>query len=424
MYKLQKQLLISLTASALALPGISRANITSVDEAISKTNDQTNTSQINHPLQNEALSAELASRPRNPVQHLYMDLLYTNHSTHFLASDTHSITDGFYGYVENPINGKQDFKVTFSKDIVTSATPVFYTPVGDSAFQVTTRATVKDTRSAINIQTTRYENKFSLSLNGGFSTEEDYDSRFFGVNAAVDLNQSNTTLLLGTGFAKNDSHPISTDFEREGGTAIEQDFLIGLTQVLTQKAVLKQNLYYRKQQGYLSDPYKLTFIPPFPRSDSRPETRHSFAYLAQLAYYLGDPALHLNYRYYKDSWHIFSHTIEAALKIPIINGWKLTPELRYYTQKAARFYGLYFTTVPLDGRFSSDYRLANFGQLGGRIQLEKEFAKTFRFYTAYEHMRRKKDLQLTHANETQPGEKKFTRLSMSAFLIGLQKLFN
>ena len=421
MYKLRKQLLVTLTASALALPGISQASLNSTDNATQSNSNHATLAQ-KADFSDTHIHPSIALRSKNPVKNLYADLLYTNHSTHFLASDTHSITDGFYGNFEVPISDKQDLNFTVSKDIVTSATPVFYQPDGDSARQITTSASVKDTRNAINIQTTRYEDKFSLAVNGGFSTEEDYDSHFFGLNASFDFNQRNTTLILGTGFSKNDSHPITTDFDREGGKSIDNDYLLGVTQVLTQKSLIQQNLYYHDQRGYLSDPYKLTYI-FFPRPDSRPETRHIFTYLAHYAYYFGNPALHLKYRYYKDSWGVFSHTMEGIFKIPVARGWMITPELRYYTQKAPRFYGLYFNDVPANGHFSSDYRLANFGQLSARLQIEKEFAKSYKLYASYEHARRKKGLQLTHSRQTQAGEKKFTRLSLSSFIIGFQKLF-
>lgn len=119
-----------------------------------------------------------------------------------------------------------------------------------------------------------------------------------------------------------------------------------------------------------------------------------------------------------------SDTFEMKFKIPIGNsGWMIVPGMRYYSQTAASFYSLYFTERPFPGYYSSDYRLAGFGQWEGMLEIQKEFAKTWRAYIGYDYASRKKSYQLGNHPETQPGEAEFTHLRLRAFYVGIQKVF-
>ncbi|MCB1827355.1 MAG: DUF3570 domain-containing protein, partial [Coxiellaceae bacterium] len=398
----------------------------------------------------------IASRPRKPVKHVFMDLMYGNHTTTFMSPDTtqfgnpsaapggrnSSVNNGYSAYFEVPVNDHQDVDVTLIRDVVTSATPFMYVPApsfinpSNNTRQFTTRASVKDTRSSVNVKTTYYADNFSLSFNGGLSAEEDYDSLFFGVKSNIDFNNNNSTITLGTSFARNESDPISdqgvarTAGVFDHGISNSEEYLFGFTQIFTPWFLAQQNLYYSQEHGYLSDPYKRMYwnfspITVIILPDNRPTTRHIWSTVTHLAFYIGGPALHLRYRYFSDSWGIRSGTLETQFKIPFgKSGWTIVPGLRYYTQTKASFYQLYGSgPVPTSGFWSSDYRLAAFGQWEGMLEIQKEFAKTWRAYIGYDYAYRKGTYKAGQYVETQPGEIQFTQLRLQAFYVGLQKVF-
>jgi len=83
--------------------------------------------------------------------------------------------------------------------------------------------------------------------------------------------------------------------------------------------------------------------------------------------------MHLDYRYYVDTWGVNAHTFEATWIQPVWADWKMSPTVRYYSQGSADFYQPYFTQQRADGHYSSDYRLAQFGAIGGGVQISKDF---------------------------------------------------
>ncbi|MCF6777220.1 DUF3570 domain-containing protein [Thiotrichales bacterium 19X7-9] len=436
----KKQLLCSLTGAALLLPGIaltatqddnSDDMTSSVADLKAQPETASNTAGVDDTLYTPL---SIDDRSRKPVKRVFADIMYGGSNTHFDYVDNNSDSESIFAHLQVPISDSQDADIIFLRDVTTSATPIFYTPTaGGGASQVTTSASVIDRRTALNVKTTHYSDYFSVSVNGGFSDEDDYTSLFTGLKANIDMNDNNTTLTFGGGYSYDDSYPVSSQgFTRTGGTSHNQEYLLGITQVITPRFLMSQNVYYANERGFLSDPYKLVWITPPPPpgfspvvADSRPEVRNMFAFVTQALYYFNGPAMNFRYRYYIDNWGIHSHTFNLSLNTPIGNsGWTVIPGVRYYSQSAADFYSLYFTEIPSDGYWTSDYRLAGFGEIGLQLEISKEFIGTgFRAYAGYEYSYRNKSLQLFHTAETQPGESEFTKLTMNVFYVGIQKLF-
>ena len=327
------------------------------------------------------------------------------------------------------INDRLNFKVNGVKDIITGASPIYYRPVNGQTKMQKSGASIKDVRDEFDITSTYTHSAGNVGVNVGHSSENDYESTFFNIDSLVDLNQKRTSLSTGYGFssdnvwAVDDCRPPSYSrctpvgnsggggmilgggdtpiaaptytnngmFRRPdvGGQKQIHQGLLGLTQILSKDTLIQTNLTYTHNEGYLSDPYKDVYLLGSTMTDlgktvfnythdNRPTNRDQFATLVRYVEHFGNinaAAMHLDYRFYADTWGVDSHTFEFTWIQPIYAGWNLTPRARYYSQGAADFYAPYFLTKRTDGFYSSDYRLASFGAVGGGVQLNKDFFK-------------------------------------------------
>ena len=132
---------------------------------------------------------------------------------------------------------------------------------------------------------------------------------------------------------------------------------MGISQVISKQSLLRISANFTHSTGYLSNPYKKVFIQGLGDQSSlenagfnrvyyenRPDNRNqgsiSLGYIQYIS--LLDSALHLDYRYFVDSWDISSHTFEASYHQPIAKNWMLVPHVRYYSQTDAAFYQAYY----------------------------------------------------------------------------------
>ncbi|WP_232056678.1 DUF3570 domain-containing protein [Methylomonas rhizoryzae] len=293
-----------------------------------------------------------------------------------------------------------------------------------------------ETRKQGNVRLGYVWDEAELNLNGGVSSERDYDSSFIGANGRWDLNQKLTSLNAGLSYTDSSVYAqkmVSAqgyiDYGAVGaqsGTAVMGDRedwsgSLGVTQVLNKHALLSANLGFTRSSGYLSNPYKAsTFVFKDPNQahtvypddvyvaeiisalENRPAERNQFNLDLKYVQYVQplDAALHLDYRFFQDDWAIAAHTFSAAWEQPLGGGWTVTPKVRYYTQDAADFYqpvyyfnqakpatangGIDFSRLPVS-HFSSDHRLSGYGALSGGLLFSKTFAKGITFDAGFEY---------------------------------------
>src|SRR5690606_35180525 len=209
------------------------------------------------------------------------------------------------------------------------------------------------------------------SANAYFSTEYDYYSLGFGGSYSRSFLEGNTELSLGgrvfldkwnprypielrEGFfddrvSGNGTYaPNFVPFDRE--TRNSYSLSLSLSQVLGKKlqGVLLVDLV--SQKGLLSTPFqRVNFgdveafhIDLFQWADDvvrLPGHRLKSPIEGRLNYYLNDwMILRTQYRYYRDTWGIRSHT--AALEVPVGLGerFRFYPSYRYHTQGAADYF--------------------------------------------------------------------------------------
>ncbi len=302
----------------------------------------------------------------------------------------------------------------------------------------------------------------ALDVGGGLSTERDYESRWGSLGGRFDLNQKRTTLNLGLSYTRSDTEALldpdalpyidtSAFGDRieflPGGDRILRDeredwaARFGVTQVLTQDALVETQLGYTRSTGFLENPYKVVevaFIDPEQQLlappggsvgsvrallEQRPDTRNQWTWDTRYVQYIApfDAALHLGYRFFSDDWGIDAHSFELSLVQPLSQGWTVTPWVRYYSQDAADFYrpfvisrqaptktvcddagqcrDLPFDPEKLPDEFSSDHRLSGYGALSGGLNVSKEFATGVRLDAGFEYYTHEGGLKLGGGGE-------------------------
>ncbi|MEP7069521.1 MAG: porin [Usitatibacter sp.] len=258
-------------------------------------------------------------------------------------------------------------------DIITGASAQLVSNASGRPVQSISGASINDRRNTGDVKVTRRFGDFSLSASRALSKEEDYRSKSFGLEARLDLNQRNTTLVAGYG-ASND-RVLSSDDARLNERRDTREYLFGVTQILSPTALVQSTFSASRGHGWYNDPYKLTFTffsegTPILVADRRPDHRDSYAWLTRYRWHFPEAGgtLQADYRYYRDDWGIRAHTLELAWQHALSERWSVRPALRYYTQDAADFYS---PTVPRPrpAILSSDQRLGAWGGVSPSLRV-------------------------------------------------------
>jgi len=294
--------------------------------------------------------------------------------------------------------------INFSVDALTGASPTgavptdsvqtFTRPSGNGSYQIAAGDlplddTFRDTRVALSVSWQQPIGEASR-INFGVSASNEYDYLHIGgdVRYEHDFNQRNTTLFVGGAFGSETIDPVGgtptpfTAMQGVGNNAGKQgsdnktvmDGLIGITQILSRRALLTATYSYSVQDGYLNDPFKvLSVIDPVSgrpvagpspgmglyRYEGRPDSRAKHSAFVEWRYAFDRDSLALNYRFMTDDWGVDSSTIEARYRWNLSPRSYLEPQVRFYQQSAADFYRSYLVNgQPLPLFASADYRLA------------------------------------------------------------------
>jgi hypothetical protein len=275
-----------------------------------------------------------------------------------------------------PIAGEWSLAVTLMKDTVTGASPAHHTA------EITH---LHDLRKSGDFQLTRYFSRGSLIGGISYSKENDYISKGVSIQGNLESEDKNTTWTLGGSLTDDSIEPNFPGFgkrEKKSETG-----LLGVTRVLTKNDIVQVNLGYSHITGYTSDPYRYY--------DNRPDVRNIVTALCRWNHHFdaGDGTVRLSYRYYRDTWGISAHTIDAEYVQPLLPGLSITPEVRLYTQTGADFYlpvnqaDPLNPTIPPAGQihYSEDQRLSAFGALTLGFKVIWEIGNDWTVDGKYEH---------------------------------------
>ena len=271
-----------------------------------------------------------------------------------------------------PITGEWALRAGHVRDTISGASPRYHTAVsGASRFD--------ETRKANDIAVTRYFPRASVTLAAGRSSETDYVSDFASLRATLSSEDNNTTWSVGTGVANDRIDPVNEAVD--GARKHTNDFMVGVTQVMTPRDIAQAVLSYARGRGYFSMPYKYV--------DSRPDRHNQHSALLRWNHRLArlDGTSRSSYRYFSDTYGIRAHTLLQEFAHELAGGWTLTPSMRYHTQSAADFYfdpvydpdfgppfppGFDFSQ-PRD--MTADQRLSAFGALTLGLKVEKQLGE-------------------------------------------------
>lgn len=268
-----------------------------------------------------------------------------------------------------PVGSAWSVEGSLVSDSVSGASPRFHTAISGAS-------KLDEERHAGDIKLTHYGERDAWSLGAAYSTEHDYTSRTLSADYRLASEDNNRTWNFGVSFT-DDSIGSSNDPTLDKGRRTWQ-WAVGVTQAVSPVDLVQAGLGVSVGNGFYSDPYK------FP--DQRPDHREQYtATLRWNHHFQGlGTTLRTGARYYADSYGVRATTLDAAWVQPVSDKLRLTPMLRYSTQRAARFYfdPVYSSTLGApfppgwqQGQLgSADQRLAGFGALTGGLRLDWAFA--------------------------------------------------
>ena len=264
-----------------------------------------------------------------------------------------------------PLNGQWSLSGTLVTDSISGASPAYHTQ---------SLSKLQDFRRAVDTSLTRYLPNGKLALGLSHSGENDYISRAVSLLATQASEDKNTTWTAGVAIQRdviNPANQIVANEKKRGS-----DWLLGVTQVVSMNDVVQLNVGHYSGRGYFSDPYKIY--------DERPTDREHQTFQARWNHHVSafNGTSRLAYRFYTDTWGIRSHTLDAEWVQRLGSEWRVAPQLRLYSQNAARFY------VEVDPRiapfppspspnalhFSEDQRLSAFGAVTMGLKVTRQLS--------------------------------------------------
>lgn len=379
------------------------------------------------------VDSKVFTRLTRPVKNLFLDVAYLqtnvnhhNRSYNLVPSrpDPFNQVQTINGYFEIPFTDRMDFKVAVGRDATTSATPFSYVqinPEGDVR-QIVTGASVRDRRNEGVVDLNYYGDNATTKVQVGASRENDYNSNFVGSEFNLDINQKDTTLVLGSSYTSNDVFPSQAGgFHRVGGTNFSWQALAGLTQIIDNKSLGQLAFTYFLDKGYLRDPYTPNYVP---------DSLIGYALAGKYLHYF--PTFHegsvaLDYRYYRDTWGVSSSTFKAVFRLAFANGWGLEPGVRYYSQNGSKYYTLLMPpgSTELSGPYyyMTRYQFASYGQISGMLQVNKQLGAANTIYVGGSYGARRASYRMGGTQITNPFEPIFTKLDISEAYIGIKGVY-
>lgn len=264
-----------------------------------------------------------------------------------------------------PLNGQWSLSGTLVTDSISGASPAYHTQ---------SLSKLQDFRRAVDTSLTRYLPNGKLALGLSHSGENDYISRAVSLLATQASEDKNTTWTAGVAIQRDVINPANQIVANEKKRS--SDWLLGVTQVVSMNDIVQMNVGHYSGRGYFSDPYKIY--------DERPTDREHQTFQARWNHHVSalNGTSRLAYRFYTDTWGIRSHTLDAEWVQRLGSEWRVAPQLRLYSQNAARFY------VEVDPRiapfppspspnalhFSEDQRLSAFGAITMGLKVTRQLS--------------------------------------------------
>ena len=227
-------------------------------------------------------------------------------------------------------------------------------------------ASIEDTRTDVSVTTRYYFDRGNVGFNYTRSDEDDYESDAIALDAAVNSLDGLTTYSAAFSASADELEPTqgTTPTNTLKDDKDIRSAWVGVSRIISKRAMLRFGLGYTYREGFLTDPYKL--------ADQRPDQRREWTMSGGYRQFFlnANAALHADYRYFDDDWGVRSHTLDLAWHQNLGATTQLIPYLRYYTQGEADFFS---NQVDFGSRYyADDYRLSSFGAITLGLSLRKE----------------------------------------------------
>ena len=305
---------------------------------------------------------------------------YINYSDYQGSQDRMKVNSPM-AYLRTPIGKATEIEGSVTYDSMSGASPLYLNALSGASGKG-----IHDSRGAADVKVTQYFQDYSIGVGAAYSTENDYDARTLSIESRFWTPDKNTTFAFGlSGSDDSVSSSIDKTLSKNRNAG---NVLVGVTQVINPISSVQSNLTFGDESGYLSDPYKTL--------DTRPDHRTEFAWLTRYVLYVAPTkgAVHLDYRFYDDSFGVQSHMMEASYYQPFLDSWMIRPSVRYYSQTAADFFTGSFPPANPGDHFTADQRLAAFGSITAGIKLIKSFDSGLSLDVSVDQMEQKAGYQL------------------------------
>jgi hypothetical protein len=181
----------------------------------------------------------------------------------------------------------------------------------------------------------------NISVTGGLSRENNYNSDYLAASIGKEFNKRNTNLTLSVSKAWDDVYSTKVGDPRDYPESKDTTTIgMSLAQTLTPWTVAAIGHEYTIVDGYQAHPENVVMLSDGTFTDEiHPESRHRNASVLRINQYLPwKAAVHADYRYYTDSWGVDSHTYGLKYYQYLYDDLILRLRGRYYSQGAADFY--------------------------------------------------------------------------------------
>ena len=219
---------------------------------------------------------------------------------------------------------------------------------------------------------------FGVTVGASTSVEPDYVSLGLGVAAMLDLNERNTTLLLGYGYGHDTAGRSTTPFSVFSRVIEHGTLNAGLTQVVNRSTVASVAADLILDDGDQSKPYR--YIPMFDpgvaakaplgasiawvtanRSAERPLeqlplSRQRFALTGRLGHRFDASTIRLEERVYADSWLLLASTSDVRWIFDLGRRFAIWPHARLHVQSGVDFWQRAYTTNSATGWDLPEFR--------------------------------------------------------------------
>ena len=202
---------------------------------------------------------------------------------------------------------------------------------------VTTASPYKERRNEYTFGADYVYRDSQITFGLSSSKEPDYTANRYSLDISQETFGGMTTVSLG--FTRGSDQVGKHDAPEFSDRATHWQYRVGVTQILTPRWIASANFEAIADDGYLGSPYRIARVFGAAVPERNPRTRSSRAMNFRVNGDLGShDAIHLQYRYFWDTWAIKAHTVELGYSRYFGDKWLADTSLRYYRQGAALFY--------------------------------------------------------------------------------------